>query len=421
MKKRIWLIVVAALVIVIVVGAIITQKNKNKVRRTEVTIEAAQIRNLVSTVSATGAIEPVTQVKISAEIPGRITDLTVKEGNHVEKDQFLVQLDPEIYRAALESATSGLRSARGQKTKADADLRRISGLVEKGMASEADLDAAKSAAELYAGQLDQAVAQEKQARENLSKTTIRSPMSGAVSQLNKEQGEMTLGSQFQADVIMVVADLSKMQVRAQVDENDIVGVKVGDSASVEIDAFPDTTFRGVVAEISQSASTKTLTSDQQGKNFDVKVAIIDTVKGIRPGMSSTVDIATDKRDSVLSVSLQCVAVRDKSEGKAVELKEKEQPKSSRELAAQARTGAVDTSRTQTRASLEEGVFVLAKDSVIWHPVRTGLSSDRHIEVVTGIQSGDSVVNGPYRVLARELTNGSKVMMKKPEKQGPQKK
>ncbi len=115
MKKRIWLIVVAAFVVVIVVSAIIVQKNKNRVRRTEVTIEAAQIRNLVLTVSATGAIEPVTQVKISAEIPGRITELTVKEGNHVEKDQFLVQLDPETYRAALKSATSGLRSRAGRK------------------------------------------------------------------------------------------------------------------------------------------------------------------------------------------------------------------------------------------------------------------------------------------------------------------
>ncbi len=209
--------------------------------------------------------------------------------------------------------------------KADADLRRISGLIEKGMASQADLDAAQSAAELYAGQLDQAAAEEKQARENLSKTTIRSPMSGTVSQLNKEQGEMTLGSQFQADVILVVADLSKMQVRAQVDENDIVGVKVGDSSSVEIDAFPDTTFRGIVAEISQSASTKSLTWDQQGKNFDVKVAIIDTVKGIRPGMLSTVDIATDKRDSVLSVSLQCVAVRDRVKARPSNSRKKSSP------------------------------------------------------------------------------------------------
>jgi HlyD family secretion protein len=416
MKKRLWIILISVVVIALVVGIVLNAKNKNKSRFAEVTVEKAEIRNLVSKVSATGEIEPVTQVKISAEIPGRIVHLTLKEGMHVDKGDFLVGLDPETYRAALESATSGLRSARGQKEKADADYRRVSGLVDKSMASQADLDAAKAAVELYNGQLDQAGAQEKSARENLSKTSIMSPMSGTVSRLNKEPGEMTLGSQFQEDVVMVVADLSKMQVRAQVDENDIVGVKVGDSASVEIDAFPDTTFRGIVAEISQSASTKSLT-DQQGKNFDVKVAVLDSVKGIRPGMSSTVDIATDHRDSVLSVSLQCVAVRDKEEHKAVELKEKEAPKSTRELAAQVRTGSADTSKFQSRSQLEEGVFVLAKDSVNWKPVRTGLSSDRHIQVISGLAVGDSVVNGPYRVLARELTQGSKVSLKKPDEKG----
>jgi len=131
-------------------------------------------------------------------------------------------------------------------------------------------------------------------------------------------------------------------------------------------------------------------------------------------MSSTVDIATAERDSALSVSLQCVAVRDKKEGKAVEIKEKEKPKSSRELAAQVKAGVADTSKTPAPDEIEQGVFVLVADSVVWRPVRTGLSSDRHIEVTSGVSPGDSVVSGPYRVLARELTNGMKVKIKKPE-------
>jgi HlyD family secretion protein len=371
MKKNIWIII-----IVLAVGTIgfLIYKSSHKDNRLEVTVEVPTVRSLVSTVSATGAVEPVDQVKVSAEIPGRITELTVKEGDRVEQGQHLVELDPQIYMAALESATSGLRSAKGQKDKADADLKRIKGLSTKGMASQADVDAAVAAAELYSGQLDQAAAQEKQARENLSKTRIAAPMTGTVSRLNKEVGELTLGSQFQEDVIMIVADLTRMEVKAQVDENDIVGVKVGDSTGVQIDAFPDTTFRGRVAEISQSAATTTgvATTADQGKNFDVKVAILDTVKGIRPGMSATVDIATDRRDSVLSVSLQCVAVRDKEKGKAVELKEKEQPKSSRELAAQARQGTQDTSKAVAKAALEEGVFTLGGDNAVWKPVRTGL-------------------------------------------------
>jgi HlyD family secretion protein len=146
----------------------------------------------------------------------------------------------------------------------------------------------------------------------------------------------------------------------------------------------------------------------------VKVAITDTVRGIRPGMSSTVDIGTAHRDSALSVSLQCVAVRDKKEGKAVEIKEKEKPKSSREAAAQAKAGVADTSKTTARDEIEQGLFVKVADSVVWRPVRTGLSSDRYIEVTSGVQAGDSVVSGPYRVLARELTGGMKVRNKKPE-------
>jgi HlyD family secretion protein len=414
MKKHIWIIVLAVVVIGIVVIVILKPGRKDP--RTEVTVETVQVRNLVSTVSATGEVEPVDQVKVSAEIPGRIVQLTVKEGDHVERGQFLVELDPQAYLAAMESAQSGLRSARGQKEKSEADLTRMRELVGKGMASQADLDAAKAAAELYAGQLDQAVAQEKQARESLNKTRISSPMTGTISRLNKEIGELTLGSQFQEDVIMIVADLSRMQVRSQVDENDIVGVKLGDSSKVEIDAFPDTAFVGKVSEIAQSAASKSLASTdvQQGKNYDVKVEIVQPVLGIRPGMSATVDIATDYRDSVASVPLQCVAVRDKEKGKAVELKEKEQPKSSRERAAQARTGTQDSSSAASRETVEEGVFVLAAGVAEWKPVKTGLSSDRYIEIKSGLTVGDSVISGPYRALAKDLTKGDKVKLKSPE-------
>lgn len=412
-KKWIWIIIVA---LVVVVAAVAVYQSKTKDTRTAVTVETAAKRRLVATVSASGTVEPVEQVKVSAEIPGRIVELTVKEGERVEKGQFLVQLDPETYKAALESATSGLRSARSQKLKAEADLRRVRELVGKGMASEADLDAAVAAAEMYAGQLDQTLAEERRARENLAKTHISAPMSGWVSRLNKELGELTLGSQFQEDVILVIADLSEMQVRAEVDENDIVGVKLGDSTAVEIDAFPDTLFTGRVAEIAQSASQASLQSETQARSFDVEVAIVDTVAGIRPGMSATVDIATDYRDDALSVSLQCVAVRDKEHGKAVEIKEKEEKKSTREVAAQVRAGAADTT-TFSRENVQEGVFIFAGDSAVWKPVKTGLSSDRHIQIIEGIEDGDSVVSGPYRVLARDLVQGMKVKLKEESKVG----
>ncbi|MDD5088433.1 MAG: efflux RND transporter periplasmic adaptor subunit [bacterium] len=412
-KKKTWLwIIIVALVVA--AAAFAVYKSKTKDTRVVVTVETAAQRRLVATVSASGTVEPVEEVKVSAEIPGRIVDLTVKEGQRVEKGQFLVQLDPETYNAALESAASALRSARSQKQKSEADLGRVRELVEKGGHSQADLDAAVATAEMSAAQLDQALAEEKRARENLAKTRINAPMSGWVSRLNKELGELTLGSQFQEDVILVIAELSQMQVRAEVDENDIVGVKLGDSAAVEIDAFPDTLFTGRVVEIAQSASQASLASETQARSYDVKVAVVDSIAGIRPGMSATVDIATDFRDDVLSVSLQCVAVRDKEHGKTVEIKEDEEKKSSREVAAQVRAGSADTSAFD-RSAVQEGVFIFAADSAVWKPVKTGLSSDRHIEIIEGIADGDSVISGPYRVLARDLVQGMKIKLREEPK------
>lgn len=407
-KKRIWVISIIALLVVAATVGMITGKKKDN--STAVTVENAEFRRLVATVSAEGNVEPVSQVKISAEIPGKIVQLPVKEGQYVQRGDFLVELDPKTYRASLESAASALRSARASKEKAEADLRRITELVGKGMASQADLDAAKANAELTAADLDRAVASEKQSRESLYKTSISAPMTGTISRLNKEIGELTLGSQFQEDVIMIIANLDSMQVRAQVDENDIVGVKLGDSARVEIDAFPDTTFRGIVLEISQSASAAALTSQDAAKNFDVEILIVDQVAGIRPGMSASVDIATDHRDRALSVSLQCVAVREKDDGKAVEIKAKTEKKSSREVAEQVKSGTADSSLFK-KEELEEGVFVFSGDTAAWKPVKTGLSSDRHIEIISGLADGDSVISGPYSVLARDLKNGAKVKIK----------
>ncbi|MBI5060091.1 efflux RND transporter periplasmic adaptor subunit [candidate division KSB1 bacterium] len=414
-KKRLWTIIIIVLVIAGATVGALTSKRKDT--RTAVTTEGVEYRRLISTVSAEGEVEPVDQVKISAEIPGRITELPVKEGEMVTKGQFLVELDPKTYAANRESAQSMLRSARASRDKAEADLKRVRELVTKGMASQADLDAALAGSELAAGELDRAVAGEKSARESLYKTRIDAPMSGTISRLNKEIGELTLGSQFQEDVIMVIADLTKMQVRSQVDENDITGVKLGDSALVEIDAYPDTSFRGIVTEISQSATQAgQLGSEQVAKNFDVKIAIVDTILGIRPGMSATVDIATDKRDHVLSVSLQCVALRDKEEGKVVELTEKKEKKSARQVAAEVKSGTADSSLFK-REQPQEGVFIFAKDSAVWRPVQTGLSSDRYMEILGGLSEGDSVVNGPYSVLARDLKHGDKIKLKAKDEKG----
>lgn len=416
-SKRILWVVIALIVAVGGIGAYQQQKAKQK-PATEVTVETAGKRQLTATVSAEGKIEPVTQVKVSAEIPGRITKLAVKEGDVVAQGDFLVELDPETYKSALDAAKSALKSAKANKLKADADFKRVSELVARGMSSQADMDAMLAAAQLAEADLERAEANERQSRENLAKTRLMAPMSGTISVLNKEVGELTLGSQFQEDVILVVADLSKMQVKADVDENDITTVTLNDTAKIEIDAFPDTTFRGLVTEIAQSASNVTgsgdFGADVTGTNFSVSIVLLDQVSGVRPGMSSTVDIETDYRTNALSVPIQAVAVRKKGEGEAVTLTRDTEELSSRQAAEQVNAGTLDTTKLATKDELETGIFLFANGEAVWKPVKTGIAADRYIEILDGAAEGDSVITGPYRSLARDLKDKDKVAMEKKE-------
>lgn len=405
----------------VVIGAI-QKNNAEKKKVTEVTVEAASLRRLVATVAAEGKIDPVTQVKVSAEIPGRIVKLTVKEGDMVQQGDFLVELDPEVYISALDASKSALKSAQANKQKSDADYRRISELVARGMASQADKDGAEAAYKLAEAELERAEANERQSRENLGKTRLSAPMSGTISVLNKEVGELTLGSQFQEDVILIVADLSKMQVLASVDENDVINVALGDTARVEIDAFPDTTFKGVVTEIAQSASNITASgdfgADVSATNFEVKIFLIDSIPGIRPGMSATVDVETDYRTDALSVPIQAVAVRKKGEGEIVSVSREVEEQSSRQIQEQVRAGTLDTSKVQNQKDeLETGVFVFANGEAMWKIITTGIAADRYMEITSGLADGDSIIAGPYRVLARELKNGDKVKIEEKKKNG----
>ncbi len=423
-KKVLWIVIA---VLVVGGGAVAYQQQKNKEKpATQVTVETAARRQLVATVSAEGKIDPVTQVKVSAEIPGRIIKLAVKEGDMVQQGDFLVELDPEIYISALDAAKSALKSAQASKLKADADYKRVSELVARGMSSQADLDAMLAAAQLAEADLERAQANERQSRENMSKTRLSAPMSGTISVLNKEVGELTLGSQFQEDVILIVADLSKMEVKANVDENDIVTVALNDTARIEIDAFPDTTFAGLVTEIAQSASNISgsgdFGADVSATNFEVSVVLIDQVPGIRPGMSSTVDIETDYRNNTLSVPIQSVAVRKKGEGEAVTLTRETDDVSSRQMAEQVKSGTIDTTKLASKDELETGVFLFVNGEATWTLVKTGIAADRFIEIVSGVSEGDSIITGPYRSLARDMKNKDKVAVeeKKDEKSDKEK-
>ncbi|MCK4826529.1 efflux RND transporter periplasmic adaptor subunit, partial [bacterium] len=286
-KKIITIGSVAVLIFVIIIVFISTNKNSNNVNTVQTAKVGRQI--IVETVTATGKVQPKTQVKISADLAAKITHLHVKEGDWVEKGDLLVKLDRERFLAVFEQTEANSRSikanaelAKETLLKAEKDFNRTKELFEKNLESQENYDAAYSAVQIEKAryksvfeQVDQAMAAVKQAKDDLSKTTIYAPMSGTISVLNKEVGEIALGSQFQEDVIMIVSNLAVMEALVNVDENDIVTVALGDSAKIELDALPDKVFQGEVSEIASSALVTGIGTLEQKTEFEVKISILD--------------------------------------------------------------------------------------------------------------------------------------------------
>jgi len=417
LSKRKLFIGLALIVVIIVV--VVIMANRNGGQRMVVNTEVAGKRHIVETVTATGRIEPRTKVKISADVAAKITYLGVKEGDWVEQGDLLVRLDQERYIAALEQTEANWRSvkanaelARESLIKAEKDFERIKDLVEKKLESQAAYDQAYSNVQIEKARyqsarelVDQARASVKQAKDNLSKTTIYAPMAGTISALNKEVGEIALGSQFQEDVIMIVSDLSQMEALVRVDENDIVNVSLSDSATIEIDALPDEIFHGVVREIASSARISGAGTTEQKTEFEVKLAILDAVDALRPGMTASSDIVIETRDSTLCVPIQCVTVRTLDQ-----LKRPASPPGG---------GAAADSTSQHEYTADKDGFV----SIVWvvdggvaraAQVETGIQSETHIEIIQGISEGDEVVTGGYRAISQTLRNNMQVEAEKSE-------
>ncbi len=411
-KKKIVLLAITLVVILIVIFAVFSRNGQDKV--IEVQVEEVKRQKIVETVSATGRIQPKTQVKISADVAAKITKLDVKEGDWVEQGQFLVQLDRERFVASVERAEANVRSAEAEAKlanenmlKSQKDYERTKGLFERNLESQATLDQVYAAYQVEKARyesalelVEQAKASLKQARDDLSKTTIFAPMAGTISELNKEVGEIALGSQFQEDVILVVSDLGGMEALVDVDENDIVSVSLGDSAKIEVDALPDISFVGIVTEIASSAKiTGTGTTDQK-TDFEVEITIIDPGKELRPGMTASSDIVTDVLEEVLAIPIQSVAVR------TPEQLEKKQ------LIPKGNVAIADDSAAQIFTPDKDGfvevVFVVNDKIAEARQVRTGIQSDTHIEVKEGIKEGEQIVIGNYRAISQDLKNGSPI-------------
>lgn len=437
-KKKIIIISITILIVAAVVVSFSIGKNGDEAL--EVQTQPVKRNKLVQTVTATGKIQPKTQVKISADVAGKIRRLEVKEGDWVEKGQFLVELDREKYEAMVESAEANLRSveasallAKENMLKSEKDYSRTKELFEKNLESQAVLDQIYAQAEIEKAryksvmeQVEQAKATLKQANDDLSKTTIYAPMSGTISELNKELGEIALGSQFQEDVIMVVSNLSGMEALVDVDENDVVTISIGDTASIEVDALPDIVLTGVVTEIANSAKITAEGSSEQKTEFEVKVSIdgqtnaskkaslsisdnsgevkySDVTADLRPGMTATSDIITETRENAISVPIQCVAVRTVDQLK----KKIPQPAGDTAIAAEK----PEPEFTPDKDGFVEIVWIVDGDLVQARQVKTGIQSETHIEIVEGVSEGESVVVGNFRAIAQDLQNGSKVKVK----------
>ena len=414
--------VIIVLLIVLSKTGVIGNRDEGK----EVEITKVSEITLVETVSATGKVQPEVEVKISSEVSGEIIELPIKEGQAIKKGDLLVRINPDLYEsgvsrsaAALSTAKAGLSQSEAQLKEAKANYERNRSLYEKGVISKSEWDKIVSAYEVAQASkqsayfsVQSANATVSEARDNLNRTTIYSPVDGTISKLDAELGERVVGTQQMAGTeILRVANLNNMEVEVDVNENDIVKIEIGDEANIEVDAYLKRQFKGVVTSISNSASSD-LTADQV-TNFKVKVRILkesyeDMTKGkpsnyspFRPGMTATVDIITERKENILAVPISAVVVKsDTTSTKKDVLKELEEKEKEME------TGVVQEKF--------ECVFVKEEGKAVLRPVTTGIQDDTNIEITQGLKKGEEVITGPYNVVSKELNPNDKVRVKAKE-------
>lgn len=409
--------------------------------------ERAARRNLTELVVANGRIQPVVQVKISAEVSGEIIELPVKEGQLVGKGDLLARIKPDVYLAARKSAEAGYQSALAGKLQSAANLRkaelefkRNEDLFRTKLISDSThlefktaLEIAQAQVESATHQVDVAKAALSRTEEELAKTTIYSPLTGTISKLNLEVGERVAGNTMMAGTeIMTVADLNDMEARVDIAETDIVLLARGQRARLEVDAFKDRKFTGRVTEIANSSKTAGLgsSSSQEATKFEVKIRVQEK-EAFRPGMSVTAEIETRSRTNVLTVPIASVTTRlprdaDKKDAKSGTTNAAASTSTNAPAAAPA---AASGSPGEPRADKKgkdapkpiEVVFVKDGDQVKMVPVKIGISDDNYWEITEGLREGDEIVSGGYRAINRELEDGKKVRVGKPEKDGDKEK
>ncbi|MGH7995697.1 MAG: efflux RND transporter periplasmic adaptor subunit [Opitutaceae bacterium] len=426
--------IAVAIVVGLAIVVLLVAASRRSKKGLPVTVERAQRRTITQLVTATGKIQPEVEVKISPEVYGEITELPFREGMRVRKGQLIVRIKPDMYQAQVDQQTAAVASARGaamvaeaQLEKAAQDLRRYDDLYRRGLASASDelsyrtaYDVAKAQDASAKANVAQAEGFLKQAKDQLSKTCIYAPMDGTVSSRSSEVGERVVATgEFTGTEIMRIADLSTMEVEVDVNEDDIPNVKVGDRADIDIDAYPDRKFSGLVKEIASSAENAggsgsgssaqaSGSSSNEVTNFLVKIRLADPGVELRPGMSATADIETQTAANVVAVPIQSVTVRAAGGLTSDQVRARE-AKATREKSGNELT-AVDerTQARRDRGEFQRVVFVVEGGKARLRRVETGIADDTWIEVKSGVEPGQEVVSGTYAAISRILKDGMEV-------------
>jgi HlyD family secretion protein len=424
-RKRRYIIIGASLLVGwIIISSILGRREKP----IPVTTEKATRRTIVQTVSATGKIQPETEVKISPEVAGEIIDLPVDDGKPVKKGDLLVRIKPDTYKALLEQQEAAISAAkatnlqmRATMLKTEQDIKRAEDMFAKKAISvqefntaQAARDVAKNTYESSLHDIERAQAASSQARDQLSKTTVYSPIDGTVTILNSKLGERIVATgQFAGTEVMRVADLNHMEGRVDVNENDVVNVKVGDKAKIKIDAYGDRRFQGTVYQIANTGKTTGTGTQEEVTNFEVKIRIDDHDVTLKPALSCTADIETNMVKDVVAVPMQSVTIRTGDSNLSPEEIEKKKQKMAMRDKSDNAADLVNerqekAAQKEEREKLSKVVFLKKGGKAQLAKVTTGIADDTYMEIKSGVQPGDEIISGSYSAISRKLKDGAKV-------------
>ena len=405
-KKKVW---IPLLIILLLIAGYVFSTSGSE-QDIFVDTELVELRDIIQRVNASGKIQPEEAVQITSTITGWITEITVMEGDTVEPGQHLISIDEKQIRPRYNNALSQVKSSEANLRKVRSQMDRTKSLFSQNLISKQEIEQVEASFQIAQSQSEQANANLLSAEDELSKTRLTAPKYGIVTSITKEEGEMAVGGMFNPGVLMTVADLSRMEVEVDVNENDVVNIDIGDTSEIEIDAYPDTLFYGIVSEIAHTAQSANMGLQQQVTNFKVKVRMLSVPDKIRPGMSSTVNIITETIKDAVSIPIQSLTSRPENHEQKIDNKGNKWSEKNDEG---------DQSFKKIKSI--DVVFVLedefngttapsSKKYAVVRPLEVGISSENHYFVRSGIKLGEMIVTGGYRVLSKELSHGTLVSL-----------